>query len=123
MMKAAGRLLDRYPPSPIKAEAIRLLREADRGTDAQRLLRITVYDVVYAFERLEARHLGLRPDRHPTQYAEFRHDFIAALAMWVPGRDPFIDGVREALAMAAKHNDPELNALLQDLPAGSSEAV
>lgn len=108
-------MLDRYPPSPLKAETMRRLRGADRGADAQRPLRFVVYDVVYAFQRLEARRLGLRPDRHPAQYAEFRHDFIASLAMWVPGRDPFIDGMREALAKAAKHDDPELNALLQDL--------
>lgn len=94
---------------------MRLLRGADGGAYAQRPLRFVVYDVVYAFQRLEARRLGLLPDRQPAQYAEFRHDFIASLAMWVPRKNPFIDDVRAALAAHAEGRVEELGKHLEQL--------
>ena len=117
MISAAGQLLHRYPPSFAKSEAVRVLRRIGRLSPPERELRFVVHDIVYAFQLLEAQRLGIRPDRHPYQYAEFRHDFVVALAMWVPGKDPFIDGVRAAASVAAKHNDPALDKILQDLAA------
>lgn len=116
MMKGAlNRLLDQYPRSSIKAEAERILRKAEIQSTRDRSVRALAYDVIYAFQRLEARRLGIRSDRNPDQYFDFRRGFIAALAMWVPGKDPYIDGLREALTIAVKHNDPELESLLHTL--------
>lgn len=114
-MDAAYNWLSRYPPSFAKNEARRALRSIDTQSASKRTLRFVVYDIVYAFQRLEAQRLGIRSDRHPIQYAEFRRDFVLALAMWVPGKDPYIDGPREALSIAAKYNDPALNQILEDL--------
>jgi len=114
-MDAAYNLLSRYPPSFAKNEAGRALRSVHGQFTSKRTLRFVVYDIIYAFQRLEARRLGIRSDRHPIQYAEFRRNFVVALAMWVPGKDPYIDGPREALRVAAKHNDPALNKILEDM--------
>lgn len=114
-MDAAYNLLSRYPPSFAKNEAGRALRDIDKQSTSKRTLRFVVYDIIYAFQRLEARRLGIRSDRHPIQYAEFRRNFVVALATWVPGKDPYIDGPREALSIAVKHNDPALNKILEDM--------
>ena len=71
MMDETKRLLDQYPPSLLKSEAIRLLQAVDRQDYPARPLKFAIYDIIYAFQRLEARSLGIRPDRHPSEYAEF----------------------------------------------------
>jgi hypothetical protein len=112
---AVNGLLGRYPHSHLKKDTISLLRRLEERSDPDRPARYSVYEVLYAFLQLEARHLGLRRDKHPEQYARFRYEFLASLAMWVPGKDPYIDGVRDALFRAAKHEDAELNSLLEAL--------
>ena len=114
-MDTVYNLLNRYPPSSAKNDVLRVLREIDRQSPSKKTLRAVVYDTVYAFQRLEARRLGIRADRHPLQYAEFRRNFVVALAMWVPGKDPLIDCAHEVMSKAAKHGDPDLNAELQKL--------
>jgi hypothetical protein len=100
-MDAAYNLLSRYPPSFAKNEAGRALRSVHGQFTSKRTLRFVVYDIIYAFQRLEARRLGIRSDRHPIQYAEFRRNFVVALAMWVPGKDPYICPSSEHLALMA----------------------
>ncbi len=117
MIGAAYDLLNRYPPSFAKSQAARVLHDVDRQSHSSRALRFVVYDIVYAFQQLEARRLGIRADRQPIQHAQFRRDHIAALAMWVPGKDQYIDGLREALVLAARHDDDQLSKILQDLAA------
>lgn len=118
-MDEAKQLLDQYPPSFVKSEAIRLLRAVDRQDDPERPLKFAVYDIVYAFQRLEARRLGIRADRQPGEYAEFRHGFLSALAMWVPGQDPLADKVRAIIdaqaAGRAEEVESGLNELLKDV--------
>ncbi|NQV94444.1 MAG: hypothetical protein HQ482_04830 [Sphingomonadales bacterium] len=109
------KLLSQYPPSFAKDQAHRLIRNALHRPDPERPLKFIVYDILYAFQMLEARRLGLGRDRDPVQYAKFRRNYINAVAMWVPGKDPFIDGIRMAATSAARHNDPELDKILKDL--------
>lgn len=115
VMDEVKRLLDQYPPSFAKSEAIRLLQAVDRQDGPARPLKFAVYDIVYAFQRLEARNLGIRPDRHPGEYAEFRHSYIAALAMWVPGKNPLADKVRAAINAHAAGAADEVTLILKEL--------
>ncbi len=115
MMDETKRLLDQYPPSLLKSEAIRLLQAVDRQDYPARPLKFAIYDIIYAFQRLEARSLGIRPDRHPSEYAEFRHSYIAALAMWVPGENPLADKVRAAIDALAAGAADEVTLILKEL--------
>jgi hypothetical protein len=115
MTNEVRRLLDQYPPSFVKSDAIRLLQAADRPDDSARPLKFAVYDIVYAFQRLEARRLGIRPDRQPDEYAQFRHNYIAALAMWVPGKNPLADKVRAAIDAHAAGATDEVTSILEEL--------
>ena len=115
LLEQAFHLLDRYPPSDAKLEAARLLRRAQNQISAGQPLRFPLYDILYAFQQLEARRWGIRRDRYPAEHEKFRRAFISAVAMWVPGKDRYIDGLREVAEVAAKHNDEELNSLLQTL--------
>lgn len=115
MMGEAKRLLDQYPPSFVKSDAVRLLQAADRPDDSARPLKFFVYDIVYAFQRLEARRLGIRPDRQPGEYAEFRQSYIAGLAMWVPGKNPLADKVRAAIDAQTAGAAGELASILEEL--------
>ena len=115
MIAAAGHLLYRYPPSSAKSEAARVLRGVDRVPVDKSTLRSVVYDIVYAFQLLEARRLSIRPDRHLLQYAEFRQDFIAALAMWVPGKDPLTDDIMRAIHANTEGRKEEVGTLLRKM--------
>jgi hypothetical protein len=111
----ARRILDQYPPSFVKSDATRLLHAIDRPDDPARPLKFAVYDIVYAFLRLEARRLGIRQDRQPGEYAEFRHSYIAGLAMWIPGKNPLADKVRAAIAAHAAGAEDEVASILEEL--------
>ncbi len=115
MMNEVKRILDQYPPSFVKSQTIRLLKAVDRQDDPARPLKFAVYDIVYAFQRLEARRLGVRPDRQPGEYAQFRRSYIAALAMWVPGKNPLADKVRAAIDAHAAGAAGEVASILEEL--------
>jgi hypothetical protein len=114
-MGTALYLLNRYPASFAKTEATELLRQTKIQVVEDRPLKFVVYDLVYAFQRLEARRLGIRQDLYPAHYAEFRHDFIAALAMWVPGVDPLVDGIREAIDANSDGRPDDVAKILRDM--------
>lgn len=115
MIGAASSLLSRYPPSFAKSEAARVLRGVGPLSSPERKLRSVVYDIVYAFQLLEAQRLGIRPDQDPIQYAEFRLNFVAALAMWVPGKDPQTDAIMRAIEANTAGQKEEVGTILRKM--------
>jgi len=113
----AWELLAQYPPSSAKSEASRLIWNATADASSERPLKYRIYDILYAFQMLETRRRGIRRDRDPSGYAEFRRGYIAALAMWIPGKDPVVDDIRKALNALANGDNEQVETILRQLEA------
>lgn len=115
MMEQAIQLLDLYRPSFVKSEAVSLLRAVANRDDPERPLKFQVYDIVYAFQRLEAHRLGIRADKRSVAYNEFRQGYLTSLAMWVPGQNPLADQVKALIDHQAAGRDEEVASGLKKL--------
>lgn len=108
-------LLDEYPASFAKAQAFQMLKRAEASTSVHRPFKFVVYDIVYAFQKLEARRLGLRRDLHPESYVAFTNGVTSALAFWVPGQDPFIDTIMSAATAFDDGRMEDVGKIFRDL--------
>lgn len=108
-------LLDQYPASFAKTQAFQMIKRAEAPTSVHRPFKFVVYDIVYAFQKLEARRLGLRRDLHPETYAAFTNGVTSALATWVPGQDPFIDSIMSAATAFDDGRMEEVGKIFREL--------
>jgi hypothetical protein len=108
-------LLAPYPHSFAKSRASKLIIDAVTKSDPERPLRFKIFDIIHGFLSLEQKRLGIERVRDPDGYALFKRQFLHDVCYWVPKKDKKIDGIREAMAVASKYNDANLNKILTDM--------